>query len=313
MSNKSLLILNGSDRADFANQGHKSFPGITLSQIEKTCYDLSEQQGFNLDFRQIDNEEKMIRCIEKHSENVDAFIISPLAGSTTASSQSERFQKVILEMALQDKPVIEVYVKNIFRQDPKTNEPLQIPDSNMGFVCGLGINSYRLAIKALGQRLNNNNNLINPRQITPGDIIRKVFVINGPNINLLGTREPKIYGKDTLDDIASQCITGGKKRALDIEFMQSNSEGEMVDFIQRAIHLADALLINAGAYTHTSLAIHDALRAYQGLKIELHISNPHLREKFRHFSYVSLAVDGVVAGLGVTGYDLLIDALPGLH
>ncbi len=137
----------------------------------------------------------------------------------------------------------------------------------------------------------------------------KVYVINGPNLNLLGKREPEIYGYETLEDIAQSCSANGKKKGLDVVFMQSNHEGEIVEWIHDAINTVDAIVINAGAYTHTSIAIHDALRAYQGYKIELHISNPHMRESFRHVSFISSTVDAVVAGLGVSGYDHVVDQL----
>ena len=140
----------------------------------------------------------------------------------------------------------------------------------------------------------------------------KIYVINGPNLNLLGTREPEIYGTDTLESISERCRKQGAKDGLDVEFMQSNFEGEIVGWIHDAIKIADAIVINAGAYTHTSIAIHDALRNFSGCKIELHISNPHLRESFRHISYVSPAADAVVAGLGVDGYDHVIELLPDL-
>lgn len=137
----------------------------------------------------------------------------------------------------------------------------------------------------------------------------KVFIINGPNLNLLGTREPEIYGTETLDDIADRCRTLGSRHGLEIEFLQSNSEGQIVDWIQAAINSAEAIVINAAAYTHTSVAICDALKSYHGYKIELHISNPHLREPFRHVSFVSPAVDAVVAGLGVDGYGHVVELL----
>ena len=138
----------------------------------------------------------------------------------------------------------------------------------------------------------------------------KVYVINGPNINLLGTREPEIYGYETLDDISEKCIEIGKTKGIDVKFMQSNYEGDLVSWIQDAIiNKVDAIVINAAAYTHTSIAIHDALKSYSGYKVELHISNPHLRESFRHVSFISSAVDSVVAGLGPDGYIQVIDLL----
>lgn len=138
---------------------------------------------------------------------------------------------------------------------------------------------------------------------------KKVRVLNGANLNLLGMREPEIYGHSTLADISKKCVQVGAEHGLDVEFLQSNYEGEVIEWIQTAIGVSDAIVINAGAFTHTSIAIHDALRVFSGYKVELHISNPHLRESFRHTSYVSPAVDAVVAGLGVGGYELVIKLL----
>lgn len=140
----------------------------------------------------------------------------------------------------------------------------------------------------------------------------KVLIINGPNLNLLGTREPEIYGDVSLLDVAERCRATGAGLGMEIEFHQSNFEGQIVEWIQEAIGTADAIVINAAAYTHTSVAIHDALKSYDGYKIELHISHPHLRESFRHTSYVSPVVDAVVAGLGVDGYTHVVEMLPDL-
>jgi 3-dehydroquinate dehydratase-2 len=137
----------------------------------------------------------------------------------------------------------------------------------------------------------------------------KVFVLNGPNLNLLGLREPHIYGTETLEGIASRCREAGDKLGLSVDFRQSNHEGEIVEWPHEARETAQAVVINAAAYTHTSVAIHDALRAYDGHKTELHISNPHLRESFRHVSYVAPAVDAIVAGLGVDGYVYVLETL----
>ncbi|HFD14987.1 MAG TPA: type II 3-dehydroquinate dehydratase [Rhodospirillales bacterium] len=136
-----------------------------------------------------------------------------------------------------------------------------------------------------------------------------VFVLNGPNLNLLGTREPDIYGRDSLEDIAARCRETGRRLGLDIVFRQTNSEGELVGWIQEAIGEAAALVINAAAYTHTSVAVLDALRAFPGPIVEVHLSNPHRREAFRARSYVSLAADGVICGFGATGYLLALEAL----
>lgn len=140
----------------------------------------------------------------------------------------------------------------------------------------------------------------------------RVVIINGPNLNLLGTREPEIYGTVKLEDIGDRCRALGADQGIEVDFLQSNFEGQLVEWIQAAIGTADAIVINAAAYTHTSVAIYDALKSYHGYKIELHISNPHLRESFRHVSFVSPAVDAVVAGFGVEGYSQVVEMLPHL-
>lgn len=140
----------------------------------------------------------------------------------------------------------------------------------------------------------------------------KVVLINGPNLNLLGTREPAIYGDKTLEDVAEECRAIGAELGMEIEFRQSNFEGQLVEWIQEAIGTADAIVINAAAYTHTSVAIYDALKSYHGTKIELHISHPHLREPFRHTSYVSPVVDAMIAGFGTNGYGHIVEMLPHL-
>jgi 3-dehydroquinate dehydratase II len=136
-----------------------------------------------------------------------------------------------------------------------------------------------------------------------------VFILNGPNLNLLGTREPEIYGTTTLADIKKMSVEAAKTHGLGIDFRQSNSEGELVDWIQEARTKAAAVIINGAAYTHTSIAIPDALSAFEGPIVEVHISNIHQRESFRHHSYISAIADGVIVGLGAEGYLLAIAAV----
>ncbi len=136
-----------------------------------------------------------------------------------------------------------------------------------------------------------------------------VLVLNGPNLNLLGTREPEIYGSETLASIEAACRDRAKGLGLSVEFRQSNTEGELVDWVQEAAGSSDALIINAGAYTHTSVAILDALLTLDIPVIEVHLSNINQREEFRHHSYISKAADGMICGLGGIGYELALDAL----
>ena len=139
-------------------------------------------------------------------------------------------------------------------------------------------------------------------------LIRSTLVINGPNLNLLGTREPHIYGEDTLADINRRCAALSEASPCALDFRQSNHEGEIVTWIQEATAI-DTIVINAGAYTHTSIAIHDALKSYPGLVAEIHISNPHQRESFRHQSFITSTADAAAVGLGTAGYDLIIELI----
>ena len=136
-----------------------------------------------------------------------------------------------------------------------------------------------------------------------------VLILNGPNLNMLGVREPAVYGAQTLDDLEAMCQDRAESLGLVIDFRQSNSEGELVGWIQKARTDNDGIIINAGAYTHTSIAILDALTLAELPVIEVHLSNIFRRESFRHHSYVSMAAKGVICGLGVNGYLLALDAM----
>jgi len=140
-------------------------------------------------------------------------------------------------------------------------------------------------------------------------MILPVYVLNGPNLNLLGTREPEIYGRATLKAIEKATAARAKRHGLKIVFRQSNHEGELVDWIHEALTKGCGVIINAGAYSHTSIALHDALKALDKPIIEVHLSNPKRREAFRHHSYVSEAAKGVIFGLGSTGYLLAVEAI----
>ena len=139
-----------------------------------------------------------------------------------------------------------------------------------------------------------------------------VFVLNGPNLNLLGVRDPSQYGHDTLADIEERCLARAAALDLQIDFRQTNHEGQLVDWVQEARESADGIILNAGALTHTSVAVLDALLASELPVIEVHLSNIFRRERFRHHSYVSLAARGVICGLGAHGYELALDAIASL-
>ena len=138
---------------------------------------------------------------------------------------------------------------------------------------------------------------------------RPVHILNGPNLNLLGSREPEIYGTSTLGDIERMCAARLGEYDLEMKFDQSNDEGALVDMVQAARSTARGLILNAGAYTHTSIALHDALQALEIPAIEVHLSNIFAREPFRHHSYISPTVQGIICGLGPKGYLLAVDAI----
>jgi 3-dehydroquinate dehydratase-2 len=136
-----------------------------------------------------------------------------------------------------------------------------------------------------------------------------IFVLNGPNLNMLGVREPQLYGTDTLADIEAACAERAGELGLEIDFRQSNHEGQIVDWIQEARQGSDGVVINPAGLTHTSVAVHDALKLLEVPVIEVHLSNIHRREEWRHHSYISLVATGVIMGLGPQGYLLALDAL----
>ena len=140
-------------------------------------------------------------------------------------------------------------------------------------------------------------------------MIKKLYILNGPNLNLLGTREPDKYGKTSLENVKSLCNEKCISKKLDLHFFQSNFEGEIIEEIQKANNNACGIIINAGALTHTSIGILDALTMFDGPKIEIHITNVYAREDFRHKSFISPVATGIIAGLGVNSYVLAIEAI----
>ena len=141
---------------------------------------------------------------------------------------------------------------------------------------------------------------------------KPVYVLNGPNLNMLGQREREVYGSTTLVDVEKHCRAHAAELGMAIEFRQTNSEGELISWIHEARDKACGIAINAGAYTHTSVALHDALKAAELPAVEVHLSNIHKREEFRHKSLIAPAVNGVICGFGVHSYLLAITALSSL-
>lgn len=136
---------------------------------------------------------------------------------------------------------------------------------------------------------------------------KKILVLNGPNLNLLGVREPAHYGNGTLDDLKAKVETEAKTLGIEVDFRQSNIEGELVSWVQEAGLAGTGILINPGAYTHTSIALHDAIKSITVPVIEVHLSDPHKREAFRHISYVGMAAHSCIAGHGAKSYELALD------
>lgn len=155
-----LLVINGPGLADLGNFDGNSYGNLTLEKIQNECAQLCEKLGATLDFRQTDDEDEMFRAIAKDSDDYDALIINPIGYSRAASVEFELYRSAIKMIAQLKKPVIEVHITNIFKQGAEITKPLQVPEGEMGFICGLGINSYLLAIKAVTKRLNDNQALV---------------------------------------------------------------------------------------------------------------------------------------------------------
>jgi len=147
----------------------------------------------------------------------------------------------------------------------------------------------------------------NKTQVTVVIMSKHVTLLNGPNLNLLGQRQPEIYGADTLADVETACRAAADRLGLTLEAHQSNFEGGLVELVHQARGTSQAIVINPGAYSHTSVALLDALNMFDGVVLEVHVSNIHARETFRHFSYVTLRANGVIMGCGTQGYVLALD------
>ena len=141
--------------------------------------------------------------------------------------------------------------------------------------------------------------------------MHRFLVLNGPNLNLLGVRQPEVYGRTTLPDVEAMCLAHAEKIGVSVRFEQSNHEGVLIDAIHAARGTLDGLILNAGAYTHTSVALMDAISSAEIPTIELHLSNTHAREEFRHKSYISRVAVGIICGFGARGYTLAMDAMKG--
>ena len=275
-----------------------------------SCQSICDAAGIDFHVQRAEHVAELLDALRKPGQS-DVFLVDPggRQGVPVADYRSA------LAAAGSSARVIELRPGNELAKSEGFG-PVLPPGVTQGFVAGFGNQSCRLALRSLSAADNPVDNVIgNPTNDIDANAanLRTIHVLNGPNLNLLGTREPTIYGSETLDDIAARCAAIAAAAGASVLFRQSNSEGQLVDWIQEAIGSADALVINAAAYTHTSVALHDALRNFEGMKVELHISNPHAREKFRHHSYISSAVDAVVVGLGPSGYaatvaELTIDA-----
>jgi len=298
----SILFIYGqlSEHSD-GSSGDQS-ESLTSSAVRNAAEALCAETDTRLDFRLADDGKQILQWLARDSGNFAGVIVSPggLPRPVTAAGPPPAGR----EATPQPTPVIEVHPGNGLHAGSgaalSTNESAW----GSGFICGFGLDGYLAAIRSIRSQ----------PAVTGKARVRKrkglkVYVLNGPNLNLLGYREPKIYGNTTLDELGRHCLEAARQLGLELRFLQSNHEGELVEWIQEAIDAAQGIIINAAAYTHTSIAIHDALRAYAGSKIELHISNPRRREPFRHWSYVAAAVDGIVAVLGTAGYGISLQLM----
>ncbi len=296
---RTLLILSGSGQA--ASDDSAAMRG--------ECESLAAGLGLAVDFHSADDTQALYDAVLRGCRESAALIVDP--GSAPDAALTAAYRYALRVTADRTLPFVELRQTNIFAGAAETGVTLHEAVGRMGLIAGFGKAGYELAIRAIARRLNGGTEEIiaDAAAGTRAGARRRLCYINGPNLNLLGTREPEIYGSDTLEDLAERCRAVGAQAGFAVDFLQSNHEGQLVDWIQAAIGATDAIIINAAAYTHTSIAIHDALRAYDGFAVELHISNPHARESFRHRSYVATAVDAVVMGIGSMAYDLIIPVL----
>jgi 3-dehydroquinate dehydratase-2 len=298
MQQQTILILNASGPAN----------GETPDALRRDCAAISDELGLAVEFAFADGAQALYDGVVRGCRDTAAVIVDP--GTAPDAAVTAAYRYALRVTANRTLPFVELREFNIFAGNEDAVVSPYEAVGRMGLVAGFGRVGYALAIHAVARRLGLTTRGGADTETAGSARTRtRIGYINGPNLNLLGTREPEIYGSDTLENIAERCRDAGARTGYAVDFLQSNHEGQIVDWIQATIGTTDALIVNAGAYTHTSIAIHDALRAYDGFAVELHISNPHARETFRHRSYVATAVDAVVLGLGPAGYELLVPVL----
>ena len=268
-----LLILSGSGQP----------AGDESAAIRSDCEALAVGLGLAPEFRSPESAQALYDAVLRGCRESAALIVDP--GAAPDAAQTAAYRYALRVTADRTLPFIELRHTNVFAGSQEASVSPYEAVGRMGLVAGFGRAGYALAVRAVARRLNGGG-ADDPASAaaagTRAGARRRLCYINGPNLNLLGTREPEIYGSDTLEDLAERCRAVGAQAGFAVDFLQSNHEGQLVDWIQAAIGATDAIVINAAAYTHTSIAIHDALRAYDGFAVELHISNPHARETFRH-------------------------------
>ena len=272
-----------------------------FNALENYALGIADAADFEVRFEISKDDQSFCEAVSSLAPQFDACIISP--GSNAGKGGpvwSNQGRYAVTQYCETSNPLIEVHPNNILQHRPNSDGPLHVPGAKIGLIAGFAATGFQYALDAVCST----ENLQGPHKSAVS-----IEVLNGPNLNLLGTREPAIYGYDTLDDVMRRCETLSKDLNINSIFRQSNHEGEIVEWIHNAIGSVDGLIVNAGAYTHTSIAIHDALKAFDGRVLELHISNPHVRESFRHRSFVAKAADCVMTGLGVSGYEIGLRAL----
>lgn len=300
-SGASILVLNGPNLNFLGRREPALYGSVTLAQVHEALDRAAGRRGTTIDFRQSNSEGVLIDAVQEAMTEFDAVIINP--GGLTHTSVALRDALAMLPV-----PVIEVHITNVHAREEFRHHSY-VSGVATTVIVGAGTNGYLLALDQVLTLLGTDRatqEATSAQTERPTGRKRSALILNGPNLNFLGARQPEIYGHATLRDIEQQATTVAERLGLVVDFRQSNSEGAIIDAAQEAMSDFDAVVINPAGLTFTSVALRDSLAMLSVPVIELHLTNIMAREEYLHHSFISPIASAVIMGAGVHGYALAL-------
>lgn len=294
----SILVLNGPNLNFLGRRQPTLYGSVTLTEIHEALTREAVRHGATIDFRQSNSEGVLIDAVQEVMSAFDAVIINP--GGLTHTSVALRDALAMISV-----PIIELHITNVHAREEFRHHSY-ISGVATAVIVGAGTNGYLIALTHVLKLLSASASQSEKVSPAVSDVRPSVLILNGPNLNFLGTRQPDIYGHDTLAEVQGQVVAEAARLGLATDFRQSNSEGVIIDAAQEAMNHFDAVIINPAGLTFTSVALRDSLAMLSVPVIELHITNIMAREEYLHHSYISPIATAIIMGAGTHGYALAL-------